>query len=253
MKRFAMYLVTALLSVGLAGPASAYFEDFDAHANGTSAFTLAGWSNPFSGTGTVEVSTDQSVSGANSLKLIDATAATHAFVDLADAAILGGAFSGTGVLVMEFDYYYQSSGGAMFGIALGSAGTLSDVNQLARVAPYEPNMADADGWFGPNGDGLPSTPSDTWVHVKIILDADNETVQYDFDGNVTNPARTWGAASPGESTTATDVGYLDLRPISGDGASYVDNLSISIVPEPSVMMLLAGGGLLAFARRRRRA
>lgn len=251
MKRFAMYLVTALLSVGLAGPASAYFEDFDAHANGTSAFTLAGWSNPFSGTGTVEVSTEQSVSGANSLKLIDATAGTHAFVDLADAAILGGAFSGTGVLVMEFDYYYQSSGGAMFAIALGSAGTTNDENQLARLAPYEPNMSDENGWFGPNGDGVPSTPSNTWVHVKIILDADNETVQYDFDGNVTNPTRGWGGGPLGVGPSATDVGYLDLRPISGDGASYVDNLSISIIPEPSAMALLAGGGILALVRRRR--
>jgi len=106
------------------------------------------------------------------------------------------------------------------------------------------------GWFGPNGAGVPSTPADTWVHTKIILDADNETVQYDFDGNVTSPTRTWGG---GSGTTATGVRYADLRPIPGDGASYVDNLSISIVPEPSVMMLLAGGGLLAFARRRRNA
>jgi hypothetical protein len=51
-------------------------------------------------------------------------------------------------------------------------------------------------------------------------------------------------------SSTTRLSFLDVGPSGDNNTSFVDNVTVTVVPEPSVTVLLIGAGILAFARRR---
>jgi hypothetical protein len=85
-----------------------------------------------------------------------------------------------------------------------------------------------------------------WQHVTYTLDLVAQTSMVDIDGT--------SFMSPNPMTDAS-IGGIDLEVEStfqpGDGPVYVDNLVLTQVPEPGIMLMGALGLLLAIRRRAR--
>jgi len=246
-------LVTILFVQGFViGSAHAYFQDFDGLASGDLLTTLPGWDvadmdgNPASESALSHASNSVSSSGANSAGF--AGCCNRVRVNLSDAAVLGFAPS-SGQVSVKYKFYYTAIDGSvkMFVNGVGSSGADVDTNQIFRTAPYQepppssPLGSEAGGgWVSMSP--IPPTPGNEWNSIEYLVDLDAGTTVYTFNGV---------SSGPYNHTAVGDFGYVILRPIDdGVGASYIDDLSITI-PEPSVMGLLMGGVLLAFGRRNR--
>ena len=85
-----------------------------------------------------------------------------------------------------------------------------------------------------------------WIPVEVVADYGNHTFHATVDGNEFDGD--WAAAG------ASSFERLYMAPVSAQSRFYVDNLSISVVPEPSSLALIATAllGLVPYARRKRR-
>lgn len=112
-----------------------------------------------------------------------------------------------------------------------------------------------DGWWGIEwdqaGTASPQTfdtgvalTLDQWQHVTFTLDLVAQTAAVDVDGT--------SMTSPNPMTDAS-IGGIDLEveptDVTGDGPVYLDNLVVTQVPEPTVLVLGAIGLLLTMRRK----
>jgi len=119
-------------------------------------------------------------------------------------------------------------------------------------------VADAiafDGWWAMQWDqnfqassyyfefGVPVS-ANVWQHVKYTIDTALGTATVDIAGV--------GSFTSSQPDTVINGIDLELEPSESggaDGPMYIDNLSMSQLPEPASLMLLALGGLLLVRRR----
>ena len=248
-------LVAALLVQGIvAGGAHAYFQDFDGLSDGDPVTDLTGWSsvdidgNPTSAPEMSHASTEVAFSPNNSAVFSDSTAGPRIVVDLADPAVLGVAPS-SGVVRINYRFYYTTNDGSvkMFVNGIGSAGDDNDTNQIFRSAPYSEPPNNASPLGSTTGGSwvslapIPPTPAATWNNIEYLVDLDADTVLYTFNGVSSGPH----AHGP-----ATDLGYVVFRPIADGVASFIDDVDITIVPEPVSLILLGMAAPLVLRRRR---
>lgn len=133
----------------------------------------------------------------------------------------------------------------------GNVGTSSGVEQsVATVLGQQYNIS---FWLGKaTGNGFYATPS--------VLDLSiNGGSRVSFTNSNNNPnvidwqLFSYGFTATGASTLVTFYNGTGLASNNMVGLDDVDITAVSVVPEPSSMMLMAGGliGLAGFARRRR--
>jgi hypothetical protein len=112
-----------------------------------------------------------------------------------------------------------------------------------------------DGWWAMQWDsnsqassyffefGVPVS-TNIWQHVRYTIDTVAGTAMVEITG-----VGSWSSAQPDK---AIDGIVFELEPTEAggaDGPMYIDNLSMSQLPEPASLMLLALGGLLLVRRR----
>ncbi len=113
-----------------------------------------------------------------------------------------------------------------------------------------------DGWWAMQWDqnaqassyyfefGVP-VATNVWQHIKYTIDNAAGTAMVEIAG-----VGSWSSAQP---DTAIDGIVFELEPTEAggeDGPLYIDNLSMSQLPEPASLGLLALGALLLVRRRR---
>jgi len=237
-------LVATLVLVGvvaLSVQAKTYTQDFDSVGDGTDLLTLPGWvGNPDSAAPPLRiVSNAQSVSAPNSA-LTGGGDPEWIGPDLSDSAVLGF-IPTTDHVVISFNFYYDTGSR----IQIGTVGTTDGGVGDPSVGKFEPNMNPNEIVLGGNGwtsAGLSNLPPGSWHDITMDFNMDDRTFTVDFNGTTSSAQPFIG--------THTDIRYFAILPIH-DGNFYVDNLSITGVPEPATLGLLGIGGLFAVLRRRR--
>lgn len=240
-----MNLLKTFLSAGVAGgialSASAQTlidEDFE---GGTAPWDAA--------TGNPQLSTDQSLSGSQSL-LIETTGDRATWNDIGSVE----AFSFT------FNYYADS---ANLGTNPRNYGQLQSpiegggFNQLLAIGNYHASGQDnttyqyrvlegeTTGWFDFDHPDI-EVKNDQWVEFNITRDTSN-VITFAVDGVI---GATITDADPGAMTIA-DLGGLGFA--DTEQPAYFDDASLTVIPEPSTYAAIFGGFALlgAFAYRRR--
>lgn len=232
-----MALAGLALAVGSAH--AAVVIDFDSYSVGD--INLQGPWVDFGGSLTSDVSTTVAFSGTQSLELKSDAAGYGSdvyIVDLNGAPVTSGQWnlSFQTYLPTGFDSHlalYQSQGAMPADFFVGAFPVLQGDNGVIVIEASSTPLV-----FG------------AWAKVEMLIDLDADTLAISYDGTPFHSGA-WDT----DATGTPSIGGLDWwaagpNPSSGVSA-YIDDLSLTQVPEPATMGLLSLGALLALKRRRR--
>jgi len=212
-----------------------YSENFDGYAAGSNMHGQGGWAgwNNDAAAGAI-VSNSQSKSAPNSVNITGGSDLVHQFnytsgqwLISIDQYVPSSVTSGETYLI--FMNQYTGNGGNW---------SIQTVGNLATGIFAESGGSD----FAGHSSTLPIV-RDAWSTWTLDVNLDNNTVQQYYNGAAFGPSHQWQASG------ANAIGAIDLF-ANGTGPVYYDNLSITQIPEPSVLALIGLGGL-AFGLRRR--
>lgn len=107
-----------------------------------------------------------------------------------------------------------------------------------------------------NPDGLSffsgTYDSDSWYHVTAVFDSANSTTTFSISGNGVNGTLSDRTVAP---VRLVDLTRFDAFVVGSSATPsnnfYIDNISVTAVPEPSTWALVAGGLIFLMIRRRR--
>lgn len=108
-----------------------------------------------------------------------------------------------------------------------------------------------------NPGGAPSVPiaTDTWIDLELILDFPTQTVEGFVNGQSIGSGQ---FSNPSSQLTQVEIFHIyDFGSTGPSGSFFVDDLSISAVPEPATLAAFLGLGLVGVgpmrSRKRRKA
>jgi len=150
----------------------------------------------------------------------------------------------------RIDQHVNIPSGGQFGSRPFSSGTGSLIGRIG------PSWYAVDGkFYAQDGDGAGNAPGefsgftwepDTWYKVSLIVDPPSRTFEFLVDDRKYIPPDPLGFR--GTPSSIDHIRYLTSTPL------YIDDIRVTIVPEPTTMSLAAIGmtGFLGFGRRKRR-
>lgn len=159
----------------------------------------------------------------------DKTNATGKVVTFsADLYMMAGS-SAQGVETAAFNATPNWYSGSSFDVLVRADGT---------AAYYDDTLTN---WHNVTG----TFQTDAWVSLEVIADYTAHTYQATLDGI------TWTANFTGYSAPMADtVGLFSLAPVNASSTYFVDNVSVTIIPEPASLALL-GLAVVTLLRRHR--
>lgn len=256
--RIGLVVVLALLVASSAQAAVYFSEDFDNMAVNSSLTSATGTTNGGSWT----VSTGGSTS--NTLKAVADPGGRSGnsiyFTDWSSSAValmqanLTQAVSGP--VKIKYDYYYASPSPSYAYVTLFAHNTsgqrmlytnaYSVMNTTtSTLISYDPSYAGtATGYIMPNGQ---------WYTVEMVLPDLSAGGNFTYGLKVTNQAGTvvYNNDSVPSFGAGTGLKSVQFTTISTYAKFYLDNISVSDVPEPATMMLTGIGGVFCIFRRKR--
>jgi hypothetical protein len=231
-----LFGIAAVVVLGSALNSSAanFFEDFESYANGSSLHGQGGWAGwDMSAGATGYASTNYAYAGLQSVRIVAASDLTHNF----------SGFNSGQVVLSIWQYLPANYAGDSFLILLN------------RYAPGGPDawsaQIHANAGTGlltsDNGGGatLPFAKS-KWMEYRFNIDLAANTVSEYYGGTLLSTHQWY---DPTDANALAQVGAIDLYG-NNAGDVYYDNLSVTLVPEPTALSLLAVGGLMLALRRK---
>ncbi|WP_240610614.1 PEP-CTERM sorting domain-containing protein [Rubritalea profundi] len=102
-----------------------------------------------------------------------------------------------------------------------------------------------------NGASSAALVFDAWTEVKLEIDLDADTLDISYGGVVFHSGA-WDNTDPGaNSPSVGGINWWQAGPNSSGTSAYIDDISLTQVPEPSSAALLGLGGLALILRRRK--
>ncbi len=238
-----MIVIAAGIASGSLAASAGFFADFDSYSNGQKLSALGGWKgwdNVASAAGVV--SSLQSYSGANSIRITRYTDAVHEF---------SGATSGIWTLTAK-QYIGSGQSGSTYFIVM---------NQYKDGANNNSGMWSTQLRFDLTGGrvyddfrgGSVAITTNTWATVKANIDLGANTVKYYYNNTLLSQG-TWTRSG----SSARAIAALDLY--SGEAnTAYYDDISLigpgeaasSFIPTPGALAMTSLAGLCVLPRRRR--
>jgi len=234
--------------------ATLFSDNFDSYANGALATTVTGVTVAnFNGTDSATISNAQALSGANSIRYTsDAAGAPDLNFNFASAVT----FATTN---MDISFSFQKVGDSynpdmwvMFGGPNTGFANGNIALQSNGLNNFFDNANPGGGGFQFLGQGA------NWQTVNVAYTFTNNGTN--ITGYTADFTTSGGANSPTFSVTKTGLNIASIDSLrfqfrgAAAGDVYLDNVSITAIPEPSTYALLALGlGALFFLRRRRAA
>jgi hypothetical protein len=271
-----VFTILSLLVLGTASSFGAVLVDYNFNALSTGALAgQDGWT--VGGTGVSSPSVAAAPSTANYVGSNAASTSAAAGVAMTyNIEFAPGAVTNSSVVRLEFDVYRPSGAPIAFmGIGQSSStyapayfgisgntfqfrasgfGTVSIVNgAIFNPAEWYTVAMDwniATGTATMYAKNLTNPSATAWQ--TNTTDAGDGWRQLYFGAGLTNPTVTLGIPGSGTGSVANwDSAYIRMTP-TGAGTSYLDNISVEVVPEPGTSLLLgfAASSLLIFRRRR---
>jgi len=161
-------------------------------------------------------------------------------------------------LLWEFDFYWDGVGNKRLSGGLRDNGVGAN-NAILEMGFYNAT-AEGSGWayrtvFLPNSSNWHSfdnqniASAETWLHFSALIA--ETSITFAVSGDLGNSSAVVPANSAGITYDILRFGGPSDLSSAGGGGNF-DNVSVSIVPEPTTLGLLALGGLACFGFRRMR-
>jgi len=152
--------------------------------------------------------------------------------------------AGPQLVKLDFSLYMPSDGGRGFGFAMGGP------NQWDEIATGVNFYEDGDIKNAKNNESPPIDlviAIEEWQQASLLIDLVNKTFDVTVEGST-------ATGIPFRDALSTKIQWLLFSLAQNESHLYVDNVQLSVVPEPSAIALLGFSltGVLVFARRRRR-
>jgi hypothetical protein len=221
-------VVCAGAVLGCAGAAQAQFtENFDAYTVGTLC-PQGGWQEWVGSVDVCgEVSTDFAASGTKALKIIGNVGGSAGLGD--DTVHRFASFSG-GVWDFRIKTYVPSTGtGAAYIILLNTyddppGSPVADYRWSLQVRlDSDTGFVTAEGGAGENT----AIIEDRWVEVRAVIDLDNDSVDYFYDGVEFASNRSWiNGISAGGQPRIQAIDLYANEPPAGTTGTYFDDISL---------------------------
>lgn len=216
-----------------------YSENFDSYAAGGNMHGQGGWKGwgNAAGAGAI-VSSSQAKSAPNSVNITGGSDLVHEFnftggqwrISI-DQYVPSSGMTGNEFYLIFMNQYTDAGGG-------GGNWSIQTVGNLTTGVFTENGGSD----FAGHSSTLPIVRGE-WANWTLDVDLGANSVQQYYNGAAFGPAHQW------QQSGVNAIGAIDLF-ANGTGPVYYDNLSITQIPEPSVLALIGLGGL-AFGLRRR--
>lgn len=195
-------------------------ENFDSYSNGDKIAQVAGapwttWSNAPGGSEDGTVSNAQSVSASNSLNIVTNN---DVIVDLGDLT--------TGRYRIDFDYYIAAGKLGYFNALQNFAGSSSKWGMQVLFNSDLTASVDAGG----SGTATFNYLADTWMHIRMFVDLDNDLGTLLIDGEELVSWQ-WSTGAQGDGDLVK-LDAIDFFGWSGKGAAnyFVDNFELNSLP-----------------------
>ncbi|WP_203293402.1 T9SS type A sorting domain-containing protein [Luteirhabdus pelagi] len=211
------FYLLAVFALGLAFSAEAQFtDDIEAYSTGplfTPRWTT--WTGDNDGAQNAIVSTDQALSGSQSIFIGPSSGGQDAILDFQ-----GAAPNGSGVWTSLWWMYVPTGNSAYFNVQGNVTPSANDNLQFLSGDIYL-NEANGNpgGGTDSNGGGTFSFPHDAWFTVKIVVDTDAETYQLTVDGNE--------VPEVGYSNASDGFAGIDFFAAEGVTTYYVDDVQLA--------------------------
>ena len=230
---------------------AAWIENFDSYPVGN----IDGngpWVD-WGGSLTPDVSTAQSLSGANSLRLSsnpDPGAGDAYGTDVYATTLDPGGVVSSGVWDLTYQLYVEpgfTGQAEMYVSQFAMDGTAASFSDGLWIRTTTSGTIDL---IGATATANPAVVYGAWTPVQLIIDLDADSVTATYGGNEFYSG-VWDIATSGTPGLG-GVNFWSDGPTGSAGSFFVDDFSLQPVPEPALGGLLALGSLALIRSRRRR-
>lgn len=238
---FGAFLIFALASTSYG--ASIFSDDFD--TGETVNNTPTDWTDSSNVNQSVTVSNTLSVSSPNSMFFDDTSTTANG------AAIADTTFTPTTGDIVEWEFSWREDNDAVFGGMLRAR--LQDASGTDGLLVFTTAEADAGFDLSYRGPGSPpasdtvidTISENTWYTIRIVANMTSETADVYLNDTLKQTGLDFTNSVSSFSKMRFDSSF------GSEGVMYVDDVSVSIIPEPAAAGLLVVGAVVMLGRRRR--